>query len=356
MKNIMNIEFAKLLSDAGMEITPEEMHSDSAQKNTKSFENYVLKLALLSRGEVMSIDESIRMIESTDDFKKISQKHKLQVVNTVIQLNTKFGKVWESGYNANFQNIPEPLYGTKSAKADIVLISGGVSFGFSIKMDADFVIVSAQNTDEFEGIFYCAISKYKEDNPELDLYVLKSYIQPISDVVGRVVTRPLNPSHFNKVKDGIHDEWIEQLSNTIYEENKFIEDENTIVRKAVDKDCKTLQSKIKEFPNLMNYIIHEGLTANLKYGGKLPCAEYVLCPTGCYSVKNYSTEYVNGCSEVADMRVRGMNHGKMRSSSEIALKPFWNTNTDMSHVYSTLNKMTMSLKWDVRRNSLMKVL
>ena len=89
---------------------------------------------------------------------------------------------------------------------------------------------------------------------------------------------------------------------------------------------------------------------------KLPSASYVLCPTGCHDVSTPFTAYVISIAKVAKIGVRGMCHGKMRTSATTALKPFWDTETDMSYVYNTLNKMDMSLKWDVSKTALMKVL
>ena len=91
----------------------------TAQKDTKDFENYVLNLALLSKGKVMSVNESIELMKSNDKFVNIKKSHLTQVANAVIQLNTMFdGKVWDDGYNANDEEIPSPLYGVKSAKSN----------------------------------------------------------------------------------------------------------------------------------------------------------------------------------------------------------------------------------------------
>jgi len=330
----------------------------TAQKQTKDFEDYILNLALLSKGNVLSRDESIKIIESNDKFKKIKDKQVLDVVDTVIHLNTFFNgtRFWSDGYNANFENIPEPTYGVKSAKADIILKSGEEDDGFSVKMNTDFVISSAQNNSEFEGIFFSSLAKYEEDNPDADTSPLKSYVRSISDVIGRVVVRHMKPDHFDSKKDGIHDAWIDRLSEQIIASNKVIEDENTKVRTSTKITIDEFEDKIKEFPNLMNYIVHEGLTSSIKYDNKLPSASYVLCPTGCHDVSTPFTAYVTSIAKVAKIGVRGMCHGKMRSSATTALKPFWDTETDMSYVYNTLNKMDMSLKWDVSRKSLMSVL
>jgi hypothetical protein len=328
----------------------------TSQKETKDFENYILHLALLSKGKILSRDEGIKIIKSNEKFKKIKDKHLLAVVDTVIHLNTTFNKTWTEGYNANFEDIPEPSYGVKSAKADIVLKSGEESFGFSIKMDTDFVISSAQNNEEFEGIFFSSFAKYEKDNPNVDTSSLNSYVRLISDVIGRVVVRHMKPDHFDCKKDGIHDEWIDRLSEEIIKNNKVIEDENTNVRTSTKIKINEFEDKIKEFPNLINYIVHEGLTSNIKYSGKLPSANYVLCPTGCYDVSNPFTKYVTSTAKVAKIGVRGMCHGKMRTSATAALKPYWNNETDMKEVYNSVNKMDMSLKWDVSRKTLMTVL
>ena len=325
----------------------------TAQKDTKDFEDHICNLAVLSKGKVMSVNESIKLMKFNDKFVNIKKSHLTQVANAVIQLNTVFdGKVWDDGYNANkCQEIPTPLYGVKSAKSDIVLISNGVAYGFSVKMDTDFVIASAQNKDEFNGIFKTAIARYKKDNPTKDLISLDPYIKSISDVIGKVVTRPLNPAHFDKKKDGIHDEFIKNLHETI--KNTFVEDENTYIRESTKVIIDNLESEINKFPMLMEYIIHEGLSSHLKYDGELPCAGWVLSPTGCYDIKSPSSKFVTACAKVAKIGVRGMCHGDMRSSSKKALKPFWDDmSVDMEMVYDTVNKMDMSLKWDVSKKKL----
>ena len=327
----------------------------TAQKETKDFENHVLNFALLSKGKVMSEDKSIELMKSNNKFDTIKESHILSVVKSVRHLNIMFnGKVWDNGYNANFEEIPLPSYGVKSAKSDIVLISNGRKYGFSIKMETDFVISSAQNKEEFNGIFKSSISKYEEENPTVDLSSLDPYIESISDVIGKVVTRPLKPTHFDNKKDGIHDGFINELYETI--KNTFIEDENSHVRNSTKILIKNLESEINKFPMLMNYIIHEGLSAQLKYNGKLPCAEWVLSPTGCYDIQSPSSKFVTACAKVANIGVRGMCHGAMRSGAKKALKPFWNNKTvDMEMVYNKVNKMDMSLKWDVSNKKLMEV-
>ena len=103
----------------------------------------------------------------------------------------------------------------------------------------------------------------------------------------------------------------------------------------------------------MNYIIHEGLSSQLKYDGKLPCADWVLSPTGCYDIQSPFSKFVTACAKVAKVGVRGMCHGGMRTSAETALKPFWNDmSADMEMVYNKVNKMDMSLKWDVSNKKL----
>lgn len=328
----------------------------TSQKETKDFENYILHLALLSKGKILSRDEGIKIIKSNEKFKKIKDEHVLSVIDTVIHLNTKFNKTWTEGYNANSVAKPEPSYGENTAKADIVLKSGEESFGFSIKMDTDFVISSAQNNEEFEGIFFSSFAKYEKDNPNVDTSSLNSYVKSISDIIGKVVDRHMNSYHFDKKKDGIHDEWIDRLSEEIIKNNNVIEDENTNVRTSTKIKINEFENEIKKFPNLINYIVYEGLTSNIKYSGKLPSANYVLCPTGCYDVSNPFTKYVTSVAEVAKIGVRGMCHGKMRTSATAALKAYWNTETDMKEVYNSVNKMDMSLKWDVNRNSLMSIL
>ncbi len=169
----------------------------TAQKGTKDFETHLLNLALLSKGKVLSKDEGINIIKSNEKFNGIKEKHISSVVDAVIHLNTKFNKTWTDGYNANFEDIPEPSYGTKSAKSDIVLISEEEYFGFSVKMDEDWVVASAQNKNEFEGIFFSALMKYEEDN-SIDTSSLIPYIESISNVIGKVVVRHMNPNHFDK--------------------------------------------------------------------------------------------------------------------------------------------------------------
>ena len=102
----------------------------SAQKAAKDFEDYIWQLAILSGGKETNTKKLSKIMDKNKDkFPKITKKHKQQTLDAVSHLNKFFKKKWTTGYNANHAKIPSPEYGTKSAKADIVLESGSKKYG-----------------------------------------------------------------------------------------------------------------------------------------------------------------------------------------------------------------------------------
>ena len=333
----------------------------SAQKASKDFEDYIWQLAVLSGGKETNVKKLEKVLDKNEDkFQNMSAKHRGQTLDAVSHLNKFFKKKWTKGYNANFATIPSPVYGNKSAKADIVLESGSKKYGLSVKMAGDYVVVSAQNKDEFEGIFYSALDYFEENNSvdlsdyEQDIENIKTEVKLIKkNIIGETLTRNLSPTHFDKLKKekgfSKNKEFLTNLSDQIEKQNKKINDDYSDLMANV---VKTSQKKIRDLIDsnevLRSYIVWEALTASLKYKRQLPFAEYVISPTGCYDIRTPNSKFVQSVAKASKIGIRGMVHGKLRSGSAKALQPYLNkSNLNWNDVYSDLNKMDISLKWDM---------
>jgi len=328
----------------------------SAQKASKDFETYIANLAVKSKGSTSKSDLT-KWYEGTPAKQK-------DTINAVIMLNKFFrGKKWDEGKNANAAGVEKTRaeYGVLSAKSDIILTSNNKDYGISVKMKGDIVIASAQNKDEFEGIFFTAFNRFKKDYPnEADTKEFKDSIVELEDkikdlkenVIGETFKRHLKPEHFKKdgkwVIEG-SDKFFEDLRKEIIAENQKIEDQYEATRKGImSEGAKFINEKLSTNEKLRDYVTHEALSSHLKYKGKLPSANYILSPSGCYDISTPDKPYVKTCAKVSTINIRGMVHGKIRSSRAKGVGGFLETETvDMGNVLSTLDKMDGSLKWDL---------
>ena len=331
----------------------------SAQKASKDFETHIVNLAVLSK-KITNIKKLETLIDKNQKlFTGIDKKHKTQTIEAVVHLNNYFKKVWTGGYNANFSSIPKPIYGNKSAKADIILESGSKKYGISVKMKGDYVVVSAQNKEEFESIFYSALNEFEKQKGinlsdyESGIESIREKVKLIKDnVIGETLTRHLSPTHFSKLENKSREEhkiFYEDLRNTIESRNKEINNDYEKVLNGIAKESEsTLNNLLSDNELLRNYIVWEALSASIKYKGKLPFAEYVLSPNGCYDILSPESTFVQKVASASTIGIRGMVHGKLRSSASKALAPYvGQSSVEMNELYDTLNKMDMSLKWDL---------
>ena len=332
----------------------------SAQKAAKDFEDYVWQLAVLSGGKETNTKKLVKLIDKK--LSKVPTDKIEQTAKAVSHLNKFFKKKWTTGYNANHAKIPSPEYGNKSAKADIVLESGSKKYGISIKMEGGYVAVNAQNKDEFQGIFYSALEYFeRKESVKWDLSDYKETIEKIKEevkvikknIIGETLTRHLKPEHFDslmKKKDFKgHKSFFDKLKKTIISQNKKINhDYHHLIKNVVAAANKKINNLLNEEPELSAYIVWEGLTATLKYKGQLPAAQYILSPTGCYDIRDPYSDFVKKVSNTGKIGIRGMVHGTMRSSRGKAIKKYLDkSKINWKEVYDDVNKMDMSLKWDV---------
>ena len=210
----------------------------SAQKASKDFEDHVANLAVLSGGKETNTKKLSKIMDKNKKiFLKISAKHKQQTLAAVSHLNKFFKKKWTKGYNANFAAKTTPVYGSRSAKADIVLESGKKKYGISIKMKGDIVVASAQGKDEFQGIFYSALDYFEKKHAKIDLSEYKGSIKAIKkqikyikeNFVGETITRQLKSDYFEKLKQRKQfagdEKFIDNLGKEIKKRNKKNKDE-----------------------------------------------------------------------------------------------------------------------------------
>tara|TARA_Y100001960_G_C14666571_1_gene823632 strand:- start:72 stop:1352 length:1281 start_codon:yes stop_codon:yes gene_type:complete len=340
----------------------------SAQKASKDFEDYIWQLAVLSGGKETNTKKLSKILDKNKTkFPKISAKHKKQTLAAVSHLNKFFKKKWTKGYNANFAKIPSPAYGSKSAKADIVLESGSKKYGLSVKMEGSYVVVSAQNKDEFEGIFYSALDYFeRKESVKWDLSEYKKGIEDIkkevksikTNIIGETLTRHLDSDHFDSLKKkkefADHKRFLKNLKDNITKQNKKINnDYDDLMKNVVKVSQKKIRDLITENKELSYYIVWEALTATLKYDGQLPAAQYVISPKGCYDIKTPDSSFVKSVASASTIGIRGMVHGTMRSGRGKAIKKYLDkSKVNWKEVYDDVNKMDMSLKWDMPETAL----
>lgn len=338
----------------------------SAQKASKDFEDYIWQLAVLSGGKETDVKKLVKLIDKK--LSKVPTDKVEQTAKAVSHLNKKFKKKWTKGYNANFANKTKPEYGSKSAKADIVLESGSKKYGISIKMEGNIVVASAQGKDEFQSIFYSALD-YFEKQHELNLSEYKGNIKAIKkqvkyikeNFVGESITRKLKDDYFEKLrtrKEFVDEgKFLDSLQKEIKKRNKKNTDEweeymSTTRIKIKDDLTKLLQDNDK----LHHYIVWEALSATLKYKGKLPAAQYILSPTGCYDITNPDNKYIADVASASTIDFRGMLHGKIRSGSGTAIRYYLKKqDMGMTKIFDELNKMDISMKWDFKASKFNKL-
>lgn len=338
------------------------LNEATAQKASKDFETYIANLAVKSKGST-----------SKSDLTKLysgSKSKQRDTIDAVIMLNKFFkGKTWDKGKNANVAGIEKisPAYGIKSAKADIILTSSNKDYGISIKMKGDIVIASAQDKSEFENIFFSAFKRFRGDNPDIantkefqdNIVLLENKIRDLRDkVIGETFKRHLKPEHFKKKAKGQLDaKWViegsdkffEDLKEEIITENQKIKDQYKEIRTTLmATGAKFINEKLSTNQRLREYVVHEALSSDIKYNGKLPSAKYILSPSGCYDISTPDKPYVKSCAKASTVNIRGMVHGKLRSGRAKAVGGFLDKETvDMGEVLATLDKMDGSLKWDL---------
>jgi len=330
--------------------------------NAKKFEDDLVTLALLS-----SENPSMSLIElydaNADKFAATVYKDK--TIGAIEKLNERFGKSWKTGNNSNFglDKAPAPVYGVKSAKSDIVLDDKAIS----VKLDTAFVVASAQNKDEFYGIFDRAIEYFVETtSPSAktleDIALLREALIIARDnYVGEVKNRKLPNARKVKIVDKFKDvaslyESLSEYVNTVATADTYGE----ATKDLKGNILKTIQDILKRNVELKQYIIWEGLTSTLKYNGEFPSAQWVLSPDGIYSIKNPNDPYVVACAKVAKFDIRGLPNGRMRSGSTAFTKYYKKqveagNNVDVATLYNEMIQMAFGMKIDISSANLKKL-
>jgi hypothetical protein len=325
----------------------------------KKFEDDIVTLALLSTEYK---DKSLDELYDSNISQFLAPTKRKQTIKSVTVLNDKFGRIWTKGYNANFAPKSNPKYGVSSAKCDIVLND---NLPISVKLEGGYVVASAQNKEEFLGVFISALDYYLEQNDvtisdKTHIDKLKKLTEEVSkNLIGLVKTRKIKSDElyqkgiklsktdeatlfFNKMKEKID----EQQSTMIDEYEKTNEE---IKKYYVSEMVKLLNSN----QTIKQYIVWEGLTSSLKYNFNLPHATYVLSPSGIYDISSPNKPFVKACASASKFDVRGLPGGVARSGRGTYLKQIIKKITnkeivDASEILQNLNKMVYGLKFDVR--------
>jgi len=228
----------------------------------KYFEDDIIALAKSSTAE-RNAGKDIETIYSENDEKFRAPSKKDSTIAAVTALNKKFpDEVWEEGYNSNFalESAGSPKYGIKSAKSDIILNGKAIS----VKLDTDFVVSSAQNKEEFQGIFASALDYYLQQN-EVDfdtntvIESLKKSVETAkNEYVGEVKRRLLPASRKLKILNEFSDveEVYDDLKSYIEEQQKDAIDEyKEASAKLKTEILKSIKSSLQNNEELKKYIV-----------------------------------------------------------------------------------------------------
>lgn len=332
----------------------------------KLFEDDLVTFAKLSTSpENSGKDLETIYSENLDDFQAPSKKD--STIEAVASLNKRFpDEVWEEGYNSNFalENAGSPAYGVKSAKSDIILNDKAIS----VKLDTDFVVSSAQNKEEFQGIFTSALDYYLQQN-EVNFdatAVVESLKQQVetakNEYIGEVKKRLLPNARKLKILNQFSDveEVYDDLKSYIEEQQKDAIDEYKEASAILKTEIlKSIKSSLQNNEELKKYIIWEGLSASLKWNFNFPYAEWVLSPSGVYSVKSVNDPYVAAVSSVSKFDIRGLPTGRIRSGTSAFSKYYKNqiekgNAVDIARMYDELTQMAYGMKVDVSKKDLSK--
>lgn len=325
----------------------------------KKFEDDIIKLAILSTKhnceDVASVYERF-----ASDFEAPAKR--TATIAAVERLNERFGSIWTEGSNSNYalSAAPMPDYGIKSAKSDIVLND----LPISVKLDTAFVVASAQNKDEFAGIFNSALDLYvAKEGRESDVSELREIVKFLADeYVGEVKTRILPAERKQKVIDKLKGTSLfESLSAHTRSVAGTEVDTYTPATNELKSQLTKLNKLLKINIRIKEYIVWEALSSTLKYNtSEAPAARYVLSPQGIYDISSPDSDYVKKCAKVTKFDIRGLPTGKIRSGTSTFAKYYINQVTDgkdvdVAEMYNEMSQMAFGMKMDVSSSNLKKI-
>ena len=327
--------------------------------SAKLFEDDLVTLAKLSTAPENKGKAVATVYDENKDQFKAAPKTRADAIASIEALNKRFpDEVWTEGYNSNFalQDAPSPAYGTKTAKSDIVLNDKPMS----VKLSGAFVVASAQNKDEFSGIFNSALDFYaSQKSVDFDISAevnqLKESIQEASEkYIGEVKQRVQKKERQLKVLSKFQDasDIYNELEKFMDEaEGKMVDHYSAATAELKKGVLKKIQDILKNNPELKQYVTWEALSSSLKYNYQLPYATWVISPSGVYNISTPDAPYVAKCAQLSKFDIRGLPDGAIRSgTTQFAASQksaFAKGNVDIAGIFDAMNKMAFSMKMDI---------
>lgn len=327
--------------------------------NAKKFEDDLITLAKLTSLPENKNKPVATVYDENVDKMTAQPKTRDDAIESIKALNKKFpDQVWTDGYNSNFAlaDAPEPNYGIKSAKCDIVLND----LPMSVKLSGAFVVASAQNKEEFSGIFNSALDFYiQEKGAELafgeEIDQFKAVITEASEkYIGEVKQRVQKSDRYKKILSkfqdamDIHDE-LEKHMNEV--EGKMVDEYAAATKELKQNILKKIQTILKGNNELKQYVVWEALSSSLKYDYQLPYATWVISPSGVANISSVDQPYVAKCARASKFDIRGLPTGPIRSGSSAFVTNQTNAyrkgSVDIAGIMKNIDKMAFGMKIDV---------
>lgn len=292
-------------------ITFKEQQEKTAQANTKEFEDKIMYACL---GQDIGAGEREREA-------KLAAAHYIEKYG-IAEKNFKPKK--SSGYPGTRPSQP---------KADIALYGKGQWLSLSVKLRGGFVLQSAENPEEFRGLYFAAMSLYEErfggsTEAAAAIDKWKKEIDHIADnIIGSnsgvskkdymVKNKPRRPvwddvekKYEAAIKSEKSSEIIATLKETkeliiqrLEEDNKKFAGEFNKKSKEMEQHCrKVLTEELYKDANFERCILWESLTGYVKFNRPSsfynlkdhgPYANFMISPTGLYDIRDMNSSIID---------------------------------------------------------------
>lgn len=348
-----------------------EIHEEKEQKGheggaPKKFEDDLITLAKLSTSPAGQ-GKDIRKVYDENVDKFLAPSKREDAIQAIKKLNNRWpDETWIEGHNSNFglESAPAPRYGVKSAKSDIVLND----IPLSVKLSGAFVVASAQNKEEFEGIFTSALDYYAdkhdagiditEEINQLKASVAEAKTKYIGEVKQRVQKQTRNQSVLDKFSDV--SALYEGLEKYMHEVEGKLTDYYALATAELKKGVlKKISTSLKNNPLLKQYVVWEALSSSLKYDFQFPYATHVISPSGVFDISTPDSPYVIKCAKVSKFDIRGLPTGSIRSGSKAFASSqkgaYASGKVDIPGIFDAMNQMAFGMKIDVSAGNAAKL-
>ena len=307
---------------------------ESSPKEAERVEfDVAIVLRELNKDNTISTDEAIEKVKS--DIK--STKHLGQtkrMVDLIRGMDSEYKNVAQTDNNEFSDELSS--YSIKKLpklrlKTDVIFTgSGGKVYRISMKLDGDYVLVSADSKSNFLLVFESALQAYIKDFPnDKTVDNFKEKIADISEnIVGKKINRILTDTKgenspeaikakvFKKLKPTDDKSKYEKTINKLFDEyeefkqqkiNGVIDEHTEYMSGNLRKEAVDYISEVlNENKTLRNYIVYECMTGYNTFSGSDSSANYILTPSKFVEIKSPNDAIIKKVASQMKIDFRGL--------------------------------------------------